>query len=154
MTLTARFAHLESMPRFRIGELVNRGDVIGRMGNSGQSSGAHLHLDVVEGEQDSIYSLVGIEAGVPKCAPLRQLLYFIDSELFGVEPVITTHFCDPEYFQAFKKVHMGFDLVPEDRHQTKDHFNIHWNRSAKGRVTRIGYDEHGYGYHILIAFEV
>ena len=154
MTYTVRYAHLESSPCWQYGEQIHRGDIIGRMGSSGQSTAAHLHLDGAEGAPEHLYSLVDMEAGDPKPIPLRQLLYFVDAELFGVEPLVTTGYADPDYFTKRQKIHLGFDLVPIDRKQTTKHYNIHWNRSTHGTVTRVGYDGKGYGHHIYISFEV
>ena len=33
-------------PMFNVGDYVHQGDLIGRVGNTGQSSGAHLHYDI------------------------------------------------------------------------------------------------------------
>jgi murein DD-endopeptidase MepM/ murein hydrolase activator NlpD len=38
------YAHLEKNDFFPIGSLVNKGDIIALSGNTGQSTGAHLHL--------------------------------------------------------------------------------------------------------------
>ena len=154
MTYTVRYAHLESSPVLKVGDIIHRGQIIGRMGSSGQSTKAHLHLDGAEGSPDHLYSLADMEAGDPKPIPLRQLLHFIDSELFGVDPFVTTHYACHKYFAKRKKVHLGYDLVPIDRHQTQRHFDIKWNRSMPGKVTRVAYDPDGYGYHIYISFEV
>jgi murein DD-endopeptidase MepM/ murein hydrolase activator NlpD len=40
-----RFAHIDKALKIK-GELVNRGDVIAQMGNSGRSTGPHLHYEV------------------------------------------------------------------------------------------------------------
>jgi hypothetical protein len=47
------FAHLQTKPAFQIGDQVNAGQLIGRLGNSGVSTGAHLHYEVLlyKGEQ-------------------------------------------------------------------------------------------------------
>ena len=154
MILTARYAHLDSLPRWKIGETIHEHNVIGRMGSSGQSTAAHLHFDLTRGENDGLYSLHDIENEKPQSAPLRQYLYFLDDEMFIVPLVVTTAYAELEYYKLTRKVHHGFDLVPEDRRTTKDHFDIHWNRSMKGRVVRVANDPYGYGYHICISFEV
>lgn len=154
MTYTVRYAHLEASAPWEVGEHVHRGQVIGRMGDSGQSRGSHLHIDGAEGATDHLYSLVDMEAGDPKPIPLRQLLYFVDDELFDIAPLVTTGYADPDYFAKRGKIHLGFDLVPIDRKKTTKHYNIHWNRSMHGTVTKVGYDPDGYGHHIYISFEV
>lgn len=160
MKYTVRFAHLENAPPFKVGDTIKRGDIVGRMGTSGQSTAAHLHMDVVEGFQVARYQLKDIEADSPKAAPPRQAAYFLtkDSmkgyELFGIKPVITTHMADPEYLESFGKIHFHYDVVPEDRHTSRDHFDIHWPRSANGKVLRVDYDEKGYGNCLYVGYEV
>lgn len=41
------FAHLEETPRVKQGQWVRRGDLIGRVGSSGASTGPHLHYEVM-----------------------------------------------------------------------------------------------------------
>jgi murein DD-endopeptidase MepM/ murein hydrolase activator NlpD len=154
MILTARYAHLDSLPRWKVGEEINENTIIGRMGNSGQSTAAHLHLDLTRGENAGMYSLHDIEAEKPAAAPVKQLLYFLDDDMFSVPLVVTTAYAELDYYLQTRKVHHGFDLVPVDRRVTKDHYDIHWNRSMPGRVIRVANDPYGYGYHICIAFEV
>ena len=150
---TARFAHLESRPPLKIGQVIRRGELIGMMGNSGASTAAHLHLDVVRGLQAHRYSLADIAAWTPAPDP-RQAALFIDRELFGVDPVITTGYADPGYLFALNKLHLGFDVVPVNRHQSKDNYGIRWNRSVPGRVVAILEDDPGYGHCVSIAYEV
>lgn len=154
MILTARYAHLDSLPRLKVGEIVHEHNVIGRMGNSGQSTAAHLHFDLTRGENAGLYSLHDIENEKPQSAPLKQYMHFLDDDMFTVPLVVTTAYAELEYYRLMRKVHHGFDVVPEDRRSTKEHFDIHWNRSIKGKVVRVANDPYGYGYHINIAFEV
>jgi hypothetical protein len=153
MTYTVRFCHLFERPRLAVGQTVKQGDRIGIMGSSGQSTAEHLHIDCAEGKHSTAYTLAEMEAGTPKPAP-RQLNHFIDADLFGIEPFITTYYADPEYQRALLKVHCGYDVVPVDRHKTTAHHNIRWNRSMPGIVTRVGMDPKGYGHHVYIAFEI
>ena len=150
---TVRYAHLESKPPLRVGQVIRRGELIGTMGNTGASTAAHLHLDVVRGLQAHRYSLADIEAGAPAPDP-RQAALFVDRELFGVDPIITTGYADPGYLFALKKLHLGFDVVPVNRHKTKENYGIRWNRSAPGRVVAILEDDPGYGHCVSIAYEV
>lgn len=152
MIYTARFAHLMYAPPVKVGSVVKQGAIIGIMGSSGQSTAPHLHLDVVCGEQSGDYSLASIENGKPLAAPLRQLLYFIDFDLFRDRPIITTQYADLEYFHQLDKVHFGLDVVPSERFNSKE-FPIYWNRSKYGRVVKVGYDEKGYGHHAQIAYD-
>lgn len=152
MKYTARFAHLDDGPMAKVGDVLNRGDVIGVMGNTGVGTGAHLHLDVVEGIQAGRYTLTDVANGGPKASP-KQAVLFIDKELFRVEPVVTTGYADPEYYRSRGKWHFAFDVVPEDRHQSKAHFAIHWNRTAQGVVIKAIRGDTGYGNYLLVGYE-
>ncbi len=153
MKYTVRFAHLESKPKWKVGEVLTRGDIVGIMGTTGQSTALHLHIDCVEGEQKQPYKLIDLSNG-NKVSSSHQLFFFIDKELFGVDPVITTEYNDTEYLKTYGKLHRGYDLVPSDRHQTREHYAIHWNRSKEGIVSLVVDDPKGYGNCIYITFEV
>ena len=109
MKYTVRFAHMKEAPKWKRGDVIKPGDIIGTMGTSGQSTAAHLHIDCAQGEQTRLYQLVDYDVSINP-AP-RQFLYFIDKDLFGVEPV-TTPYAELEYFIKRGKVHHGFDVVP------------------------------------------
>jgi len=151
MTYTSRFAHLAETT-LRPGQTIHRGDIIGVMGNTGSGSGAHLHLDVVEGEQVGRYTLDDVANGNPQPSA-KQAVLFVDQELFRVMPFITTQYADLDYYLHWHKIHCGFDLVPEDRHQTVEHFRIYWNRSMPGKVVKIMENDIGYGNCVMIAYE-
>ena len=152
---TVRFAHLKESPIPIPGDVIFQGDKVGTMGSTGESKHNHLHIDVIEGLIKRIVRLhdIGYEEGKAFLPNIRQLNYFIDNELFGIRPVITTHFYDPEYKKMYEKDHPAYDLVPADRHVTEEHFNIYWNRTKTGIILNKGFDENGYGYFILIGFE-
>jgi hypothetical protein len=152
MTYTVRFCHLLERPKLMVGSIVKPGDKVGVMGTSGQSTAPHLHIDCAEGKHATSYTLADMENGTPKPSP-RQLNYFIDKDLFGIEPFITSYYADPEYQRALLKVHCGYDVVPMDRHKTTTHHVIRWNRSMPGIVTRVTFDPKGYGHHVYIAFD-
>ena len=151
MKYTVRFAHMAFKPEWKIGDVIKRGDVIGIMGSTGQSTAAHLHIDCVEGEQKQTYRLVDI--GGRLVSSKKQLDYFIDNELFGILAVITTGYLDKEYLQVFGKDHPAYDVVPRDRLESHDHFPIHWNRSKPGTVSLIVDQPAGYGHCIYVTFD-
>ena len=153
-TYTVRFAHLEEIPIPKVGNIIFRGDKVGRMGSSGQSTANHLHIDVVEGLINKIIRLkeIGYELENSYIPNIEQLNHFINEELFGIDPVITTYFYDPEYKIKYGKNHPGYDLVPKDRHKTNEHFNIYWNIPVTGIILDVDFDA-GYGNYILIGFE-
>jgi len=123
------------------------------MGTSGQSTAPHVHTDCVKGRQTGIYSLADIEAGNPAPAP-RQMNWFIDEELFRTDIYVTTYYADVEYQRKLKKVHLGYDVVPMNRHKTTANYGVYWPRSMDGIVTRVTFDPKGYGHYVMIAFEV
>jgi hypothetical protein len=146
MKYTVRFAHLSAV-FVKEGDAVNTGDVIGRMGNTGQSTGAHLHIDCVNGDVRNRYTLADVEAGTPESA-LRELNYFIDDDLFKTKLKITTYYGEPDYQKAFKKLHCGYDVIP-----LSGDCRIYWNRSAHGKVTNILHEDAGYGNCVYVCFE-
>jgi hypothetical protein len=125
------------------------------MGSTGDSKFNHLHIDVIESLIDRIIRLeeIGYEKEQSYKPNIEQLNYFIDDELFGIKPIITTYFYDPQYKKDRGKNHGAYDLVPEDRHRTEDHFSIYWNRSKTGVILKTGFDKIGYGNYILIGYE-
>ena len=142
MKYTVRYAHLKRLPMFDIGETINRGDIIGEMGNTGKSTGAHLHIDCVEGWHNFIYRLSDLENENPKPCPV-ELNYFMDTELFDDNFEITTWYYDYRYKKRFGKHHPAYDIV------TLGKDKIRWNRTLPGTVLRIGNDP-GYGNYIMI----
>ena len=150
MNYTVRYAHLADTPKLKIGDTLKAGDIIGVMGSSGQSTAIHLHIDCVEGVQNRPYTLM--EMMKTKKPSKKQLDYFIDEELFGVPIVITTQYMDKAYRAQFGKDHPAYDVVPEDRHRTSQHFFIHWNRSKEGIVSKILYQPESYGHVVYVTF--
>lgn len=146
MLLTYRAAHLAERPKWKVGDVIRRGDKIGRMGNTGKSTGAHVHEDCVEGIIPWVWRLSDMEKGYPNPCP-KQLNYFLDDEFFGVPLDVTTWYCDYRY----GKIHHAYDVVPADRDPR--HFDFFWNRTPNGKVIAIGEDS-GYGIYVHIGFEV
>jgi hypothetical protein len=143
---TVRYAHLKEKPGLEIGQLLNYEDKIGIMGNTGQSTGAHLHIDCVLGEWDKKFTLADMAQGLPKPEPY-QLNFFIDFDLFKSKPIITTWYCDYTYQQDFRKLHPAYDIIPSQW----DKNVIYWNRSVPGKVILI-LDDKDYGHCVHIAF--
>lgn len=156
MRYTAKFAHLKNLPALKEGQIIKRGEKIGHMGSTGRSSAIHLHLDLRKELHDKIWRLSDIEIDNDHA---EQTNHFIDHELFGVEPHITTFYCDPTYNDGRGNwiFHPAYDLVPIDRHKTDKHFDVFWNRSMPGQILKIGRDfddlSKGYGYYILIGYD-
>jgi hypothetical protein len=79
---------------------------------------------------------------------------FVDDEMFGERPFITTGYLDPEYKKQFGKNHPAYDVVPMNRRETQKNFDIFWTRSHAGLVTLILDDPKGYGHCVYIAMEI
>ena len=152
MNYTVRFCHLEFKPNWEPGQIIFRGEKIGKMGNTGKSSAAHLHVDCVRGSYEYVWSLSDMEDLVVIPAP-KQLNLFIDNELFDHEILITSYYNDPNYLKLYGKTHLAYDVVPLNRRDTDDNYWIHWNRSMNGKVLSCGWDD-GYGYYINIGYWV
>lgn len=150
MMYTVRYCHLQGPGYLNVGGSVPPGAAIGKMGNTGASQGDHLHIDCVHGCHVSPWHLSDMEEGKVKPA-YRQINYFIDKDLFDYPIVTTTAFNDIDYMITTGKVHLSYDVVPEDRRKTKDHYVVYWNRSFQGTVIANDYDD-GYGYYVHISF--
>lgn len=143
MRYTVRCCHLERLPELSIGEIINYGDIVGTMGNTGKSDGIHLHIDCVEGYIATPWRLRQMEIGEVVPA-FTQLVYFIDNGLFKDNYVVTSHIYDPEYLHKYNMNHPAIDIISKS-------LLIYWNRSMSGTVLSIGYDG-GYGNYIHIGF--
>jgi murein DD-endopeptidase MepM/ murein hydrolase activator NlpD len=60
-----RYGHMTPTDRVRAGELVYTGQVIGKMGNTGRSTGTHLHFELLRG-RTTVSPLAYLPAGVVK----------------------------------------------------------------------------------------
>lgn len=147
--MTVRYCHLDKI-LMKEGDEVNYNDTIGIMGNTGFSSAAHLHIDCIKESERYPWHLYDMESG--QLTPeLRQLNLFIDSDLFGVKPVITTGIADVDYMTKYGSLHLAYDVVPKNRHETSANLGIKWNRSKQGKVISTG--EHRiYGKYIHVEF--
>jgi hypothetical protein len=143
------------MSPLKVGDTLKYGDFIGIMGTSGQSKWPHLHIDLVHGFVRKIIRLIliGILKRYKPCK--TQLDYFLDWALFKFPLVITTEYLDKEYEKTYGKKHHAYDVVPEDRHISKEHFKFYWNRKKVKNVQVLynGYDQIGYGFCIIIGYE-
>lgn len=61
----SRYGHMIPGDKVRAGELVHTGQIIGRMGNTGRSTGTHLHLEMLRGGRD-VNPLAYLPTGVVK----------------------------------------------------------------------------------------
>jgi murein DD-endopeptidase MepM/ murein hydrolase activator NlpD len=61
----SRYGHLTSNKRARVGQLVHTGQIIGKMGNTGRSTGTHLHFELLKGSSD-VSPLAYLPRGVVK----------------------------------------------------------------------------------------
>lgn len=61
----SRYGHMIPTDRVRAGELVHTGQIIGRMGNTGRSTGTHLHYELLVGGRD-VDPMAYLPAGVIK----------------------------------------------------------------------------------------
>lgn len=156
---TVRYAHLDRI-------LVSEGDMvnptlpwkaatpIGVMGNTGLSTAAHLHIDVVKYWQFKLWKLLDMYNG-NKTPSKQELDFFVspyDDTLFKVNPVITTEYDEQEYADTYGVRHLGYDVVPENRKYTTKNFTMYWNRSFAGRVLKTGYDN-AYGNYVLVGYD-
>jgi len=72
--VVTRYCHMVTKPYVKVGQKVSRGEVLGRVGSSGNSSGPHLHFEVHVPPKDGaeaepvnpvkFYAAKGIELGV------------------------------------------------------------------------------------------
>lgn len=150
---TALFAHLSELPDLSVGDIVKYGDYLGKMGNTGHSNGAHLHLGVVKGKVSEPWWLhEATTASDSKYIPNKRELEFFASgkDLFKNKNTwykarITTDW-------GGYKNHYALDLV-DDNKIYDSQASIHWNRSFNGVVVDIGdYGNKRYGKYVLVYY--
>jgi len=147
MICTVRFAHLEQPPMYAAGDKITEGSFIGRMGNTGQSTAAHLHLDVVSGEVRKPWSLHEAESGKVFPQPW-ELNKFLNMGLFNALFRITTHYCDRDYQVQYGKLHTAYDVSTDKEWP----WSIYWPIMPDGKVTFSG-DAGAYGYCLMASFD-
>jgi murein DD-endopeptidase MepM/ murein hydrolase activator NlpD len=69
----SRYGHLVPSDKVRVGELVDTGQIIGKMGNTGKATGTHLHLEL-ERRGNNVNPLHYLPAGVAKFAKPKSAL--------------------------------------------------------------------------------
>lgn len=151
MKYTVIYAHLEKF-YVKEGDILKTGARIGRMGNTGQSTAKHLHIGCFFGSNKELFTMKDVENEKPKAA-LRMLNNFINFNLFKYKPVITTPVAEWEYQRDYGKLHLAYDVVPENRHDKNASLDIYWNIQNNGTVLRADYDEKGYGNYVYVEFE-
>lgn len=80
-TFVAIYMHMQSKPKVTRGQKVSQGKELGNVGNTGNSSGPHLHFEV-NNQTASIYELNGEEASQPGRSSYNDLInpifFYID----------------------------------------------------------------------------
>jgi hypothetical protein len=156
MKYTMMCCHLKEA-KVKNGQLVNYGDELGIAGNTGDSDGVHIHLEVIEGEHydrwwilNDIYYERGIKGS------REQANYFVDDDFFKAPYKVTVNYdgiivsTGAKYYDLYKRHHPAIDFINRDglaRHRT-----FYWNRTFTGRVTRVGYNR-WIGNYIVIVYD-
>lgn len=153
MNYSTRFCHFKTYPYLKKGDAVFPGMALGIMGNSGQSLGAHVHIDSIIGTEENHWHVADFEKGSVMPAN-EQTLFCIgqcmDKGLFGDSfPFITAPIFSASYKKIVGKNHWGNDVVP---YTAGSDGVVHWNRSKTGEVLFSGKDP-GYGFSIIIGYK-
>ena len=144
MNFTVLYGHNEKVYK-RVGDLVSTNDIIAKMGNTGLSSGAHIHIAVAEGiiTDINLMRLNKLNSGITK-PNKEQCEYFAMNDLAD-SVRITTPYLDKSYEATYKIKHPAIDLVATPK-------DYKWNRSFKGKVVAVGSNDKGYGNWIMITY--
>jgi hypothetical protein len=155
MKYTVRFCHLADIPGHKAGDIITKYEKIGFMGSTGQSDAPHLHLDCVGGYYSTPWRLSDMAYNLKHPSPTQLSRFLQHDTIFDTELLITSYYCDPYYFDGNGNLvlHMAYDVVPKDRHDTKAHYWIHWPIDENGLVLGVGEDV-GYGNYVHIGYEV
>ena len=78
--LESVYAHLRSAPSLSLGERVHRGDVIGSSGNTGLSTGPHLHYGVYDHVADAYLNPTQLFDTYDRAAATLEVIHRVDVE--------------------------------------------------------------------------
>lgn len=160
MKIRQRIAHLKEI-YIDVGQKINPGDKLGKMGNTGESDGAHFHVDswIVEDWMpwDYMPRVLDFESGKIIAAPEHTefLVGFgMDEGFLGCKPRITMYYHDSRYTRLRKKRHWGTDLIPSVTAKNV----CRWNRSKDANCIYAGPDKpdlsRGYGNVIILEMDI
>lgn len=131
-----------------LGQVVKTGDILARMGNTGYSTGAHVHLSVVQGEHTNINDMRLSMLNSARTIPDKQQCdYFVMDDLCDNGIEITTQYLEEQYRNMFGIDHPAYDLVVNSSDKT-----YKWNRSWEGLVVAKGHDN-AYGNYLMIVYD-
>lgn len=144
MDYTVLYGHNERVYK-KVGDLVSTNDIIAKMGNTGLSSGAHIHIAVAEGiiTDINLMRLNKLNSGITK--PNKQQCEYFAMDDLADSVRITTPYLDPSYEKTYKIKHPAIDLVATPK-------DYKWNRSFQGKVVAVGTNDKGYGNYIMITY--
>lgn len=148
---TQRVAHLATIECTK-GQELQQNDVIGIMGNTGQSTGPHVHTDVIKGKRKKLWRLRQMFPGGPVEPDERQLNFCVQGIFAPHTERVTTEYDDPGYLAVRNKHHYAVDVVPKWLNECIGIPYVRYSRSWKGTVLTTGFDRIGYGLYVLIHF--
>lgn len=153
MKYSTRFCHFKTFPSLKKWDAVFPKTELGIMGNTGQSFGAHVHIDSIVGHRSEHWRVADFEAG--KVQPANEQTLFcigqcLDKGLFEDSlPFVSAPFFSAAYKSIVGKNHWGNDVVP---YTAGSAGVVHWNRQKVGEVLFSGNDP-GYGFSIIIGYK-
>lgn len=151
MKYTVLYAHL-AKTYVKKGQILNRGDVIGKQGNTGESFGEHLHIAVVNGTVPSGWSLDQAVPGGKYEPNRRQLDFFFGSDLYNpkADPNDKSGIKMGNYGWGSYSNHYAYDTIRGTGGLGPD---IYWNRSMPGEVLGV-YDHrpNGKGIFVVVGY--
>lgn len=134
-------------PGYKPGDKIKKNDIIGKMGETGIATAAHLHMDNAMGVLRENWKLADVERGIIKPVP-RELNKFVTSKLFNGSVRVTTPYCDYKYQEDWDKVHYGYDLSTDEPWP----WPIFWPIKQLGTVILCKKDN-AYGWTLLVVYD-